>query len=145
MPVSRLLTVVRRGSCGPTRKLIFLRIQLLVLFSNEPKYAIRGSSKCLRKLLPHFGLGARDQQLGAEQVSSLVGPQEPLLATVKRRKPAWFGHVHTPLQPLQNHPSGHFGGWVMPRSAEKCWMDNIKEWTSLPMPELLTSAPAEKI
>ena len=26
----------------------------------------------------------------------------------------------------------------------KCWMDNIKEWTSLPMSELLTRAPAEK-
>ena len=27
------------------------------------------------------------------RISFLVGPQEPLLATVKRRKLAWFGHV----------------------------------------------------
>ena len=40
MPVSRLLTVVRRGSCGPTRKLIFLRTQSLVLCS---KYEMRRS------------------------------------------------------------------------------------------------------
>ena len=27
------------------------------------------------------------------KVTSLAGPQEPLLATVKRRKLTWFGHV----------------------------------------------------
>ena len=27
------------------------------------------------------------------KINFLVGPQEPLLATVKRRKLAWFGHV----------------------------------------------------
>ena len=27
---------------------------------------------------------------------------------------------------------------------EKCWMDNIKEWNSLPMPELLTRASCRK-
>ena len=26
---------------------------------------------------------------------------------------------HTPRQPLQNHPSGHFGGWATPWSAEE--------------------------
>ena len=29
-------------------------------------------------------------------------------------------------------------------SRRKCWMDNIKEWTSLPMPELLTRASCRK-
>ena len=28
------------------------------------------------------------------------------------------GARHTPWQPLQNHPSGHLGGWVTPWSAE---------------------------
>ena len=27
---------------------------------------------------------------------------------------------------------------------KKCWMDNVKEWTSLPMPELLTRASCRK-
>ena len=45
------------------------------------------------------------------KISSLVGPQEPLLATVKRRKLAWFGHV---THPLQNHPSLHLGLWATP-------------------------------
>ena len=47
---------------------------------------------------------------------------------------------HTPPQPLQNHPSEYLGRWVTPWLAEDCWMDNIKEWTSLSMPELLTRA-----
>ena len=73
------------------------------------------------------------------------------LATVKRCKPAWFGHVtaqsfmnldviltdfcqdvfpppwetyvvracHNLWQPLQNHPSGHLGGWATLWSAEE--------------------------
>ena len=42
----------------------------------------------------HLVLGAQDQRLGAEQDTNfLVGPQESLLATVKRRKLAWLGPV----------------------------------------------------
>ena len=51
---------------------------------------------------------------------------------------------HTPRQPLQNHPSGHLGGKATPWSAEKCWMDNIEGWTSLPMQELLRGASSRK-
>ena len=50
-----------------------------------------------------------------------------------------FRACHTPRQPLQNYPPGHLGGWQ-----RKCWMDNIKDWTSLPMPELLTTASCRK-
>ena len=76
--------------------------------------------------------------------NSLVGPEEPLLATVKRRKLAWFGHVtlydslsKTILQDTLE------GGRCRCRQ-RKCWMDNIKEWTSLPMPGLLTRASCRK-
>ena len=34
-------------------------------------------------------------------------------------------------------------GFTAGRS-RKCWMDNIKEWTSLPMPKLLTRASCKK-
>ena len=45
-------------------------------------------------------------------------------------------------QHFQNHPSGHapLGGARLRGRHRKCWMDNMKEWTSLPMPELLTMA-----
>ena len=35
--------------------------------------------------------------------------------------------------------AGRHRGW--PR---KCWMDNVMEWTSLPMPEMVTMASAEE-
>ena len=73
-----------------------------------------------------------------------MGPKEPVLATVKRQKLTWIGHV-TPRQPLQNHLSGHFlfffGGGGEERRGRK-WMDNVKQWTSLPMSDLLTRPPA---
>ena len=52
------------------------------------------------------------------KINSLVGPQEPPLATVERPTLAWFS-CHTPQQPLQNHPSGHLGGWMTPWLAEE--------------------------
>ena len=47
---------------------------------------------------------------------------------------------HDILSSLQNHPSGHFGGCASRGRQRKYWKDNIKEWTSLPMPELVTMA-----
>ena len=63
---------------------------------------------------------------------------EPLLATVKRRKLAWFGHV-TCYDTLSEtiHQGTLEGGRGCGRQ-RKCWMDNIKEWTSLSKPELST-------
>ena len=41
-----------------------------------------------------------------------------------------------PWQPLQNHLSQNKKGRWCCRRQRKCWINNIKEWTSLPMPEL---------
>ena len=73
-----------------------------------------------------------------------VGPQEPLLATIPRWKLAWFGHFmcHDSLSKtilLGMLEGGWHHGWQ-----RKCWMDIIIEWTSLPMPELLTRASYRK-
>ena len=57
----------------------------------------------------------------------LVGPQEPLLATVKRRKLARFGHV--------THYSSLSKTILQGTLQRKCLMANIQERTSLPMPE----------
>ena len=95
---------------------------------------------------------------GRGRISFLVvGPQEPLVATVKRRKLAWLGHVtryessqkKTQKTNLQGtledgfaslpHPHTH------PRGGQsKWWMDNLKEWTSLPILELLTMISCRK-
>ena len=52
------------------------------------------------------------------KISFLVGPQEPLLATVKRRKLAWLGHV-TSHDNLFEAISAHLGEWSTLWSAEE--------------------------
>ena len=56
--------------------------------------------------------------MGVEQDQLPRGPQELLLATVKRRKLAWFVHVtrHDSLSKAILH--GDLGGWATPWSAE---------------------------
>ena len=101
-------------------------------------------TKCLRKLLCIFYLEHKTNDRVQSKINFLAGLQEPLLATVKRWKRPWFGHVtrHDSLFKtiLQDTLEG---GWRCGRQ-RKCWMVNIKEQTSLPMPDLLTRAPCRK-
>ena len=69
-----------------------------------------------------------------------VGPQESLLATVKRQKLAWFMHVIHHDSLLKAILRGTVEGGQRCGQQGNCWMDNIKKWTSLPMWELLTKA-----
>ena len=50
-------------------------------------------TKCLRKLLRISYLEHKTNDWVPSKISFLVCPQEPLLATVERRKLACFGHV----------------------------------------------------
>ena len=79
-----------------------------------------------------------------EQDNFLVGSQEPFLATVKRRKLAWFGHVTRHDNLLKTILQGTLAGGRHCGRQRKCWMDNIREWPCLPMPELLTRASCRK-
>ena len=65
----------------------------------------------------------------------IVGPQEPLLATVKKWKVAWFGHVARCNNLSKTILQGTLEGGQRCGQQRKCWMDNFKEWTFLPMPE----------
>ena len=73
-----------------------------------------------------------------------VGPQEPLLATVKRQKLARFGHVTLHDNLSKTILYGALEGGRRRGRQRKCWVDNIKERTSLPIPELLTWPLAEE-
>ena len=64
------------------------------------------------------------------KISFLVDPQEPLLAVVKRQKLAWFRNV-TCHKSLQNHSSGHLGGWVTLWSAEEM-LDGQRKRVDIP-------------
>ena len=66
--------------------------------------------------------------------------QQKLLATVKRLKLAWFEHVtcHENLSKIILQGTLEGG---RRRGREKiCWTENVKEWTLLLMPDLLTRA-----
>ena len=53
------------------------------------------------------------------RINFLVGPQKPLLAAVRTRKLAWFGHVTRHDSLSKKHPSGHLGGRATSWSAEE--------------------------
>ena len=102
-------------------------------------------TKCLRKLLRLSYVEGKTNDRVCCKVNSFAGPQEPLLELSRDRNLlAWFRHVacHNSLSKtiLQGtlEGGGHHG------QQRKCWMDNIKEWTSLPVPDLLTMASCKK-
>ena len=78
------------------------------------------------------------------KINFLVGPQELLLATVKRRKLAGFGHATQHDSFSKIILQGISGGGRRLGRQRKYWMDNTKEWTSLPMSELLVMASRTK-
>ncbi|GFR94579.1 endonuclease-reverse transcriptase [Elysia marginata] len=69
-----------------------------------------------------------------ELVVAYVGPPEPLLATVKRRKLAWFGHVTRHDSLSKTILQGTVEGKRRRGRQKMAWCDNIKEWTGMAMP-----------
>ena len=89
---------------------------------------------------PHLLLGAQDQRMRADQDHFLCGPTEISSGNCQETVSQMVRACHaSQLQPLWNHPPRRRRG-----RQRKCWTDNIKDWTSLPMPELLTMASCRK-
>ena len=97
-------------------------------------------TKCFRRLLGIPWQARKTNEHVLAQITLLSGPQEPLVATVKRRKLAWFGHVtrHDSLPKIILQ--GTLEGGRKRGRQPKCWLDNIKEWTRLDSPTLLRKA-----
>ena len=70
--------------------------------------------------------------------------QTPLLAIVKRRKIAWFDYVTRQGSPSKAFLQGTLEGEKRFGRQRKCWIDNVKEWTSPPMRVLLRRASCRK-
>ena len=101
-------------------------------------------TKCLRKLLRTSYLEHKTNDWVRSEINSLVGPQEPLPATVKKWKLAWFGHVTRQDSLSKTILHGTLDAGRRCGRQSKCWMGNVKEWTSESMPELLTMATRKK-
>ena len=97
-------------------------------------------TKCFRRMLGISWSDRKTNDFVRAQVTSRAGPQEPLLATIKRRKLTWFGHVtrHNSL-PKTILQGTLEGGRKRGRQA-KSWLDNIKEWTRMDTPTLIRKA-----
>ena len=101
-------------------------------------------TKCMRKLLRISYLEHKTNDWVRSKTSFLVGPQEPLLATIKRQKFAWFEHARRHNSLSKTILQGTLEGGRYCARQRKSWMDNIKEWTYMPAPELLTWVACRK-
>ena len=96
--------------------------------------------KCYRKLLQISWVEHKTNEHVREQVTSIAGPQEPLLATVKRRKLQWFGHVTRHNTLSKTILQGTVEGGRRRGRPRKSWSDDVKQWTDLDMANLVTEA-----
>ena len=101
-------------------------------------------TKCPRKLLRISYLKHKTNDWVRSKINFLLGPEEPLLKIVMRRKFAWYWHVARNDSLSKTILQGTLEGGRSRGRQRKSWTDNIKEWPSLPMPELFTVAPSRK-
>ena len=134
------------GSKFKLYKSVFIPIFLYgcetwTLLADSEKRIQAFENKCMRKLLRISYLGHKTNDWVQSKINFLVSPQKSLLATVKRQTLAWFTR-HDSLS--KTIPQGILEVGRRFGRHRKCWMDNIKEWTSLPVPELLTRTFCQK-
>ena len=108
------------------------------LLANSVKSTQACKTKCPRKLLRISYLEHKTNDWVRSKINFLVGPQEPPLVTVKRWKLAWFGHVTRHKSFSKANLQGTLESGRRCGQQRKCWTNNVKEWTSLPMLELLS-------
>ena len=101
-------------------------------------------TKCLRKLLHISYSKHKIYHWVQSKVNFLVVPQKPLLATAKKWKLAWFKHATCHNNLSKTILWDTLEGGRCCGQQRKCWMDNIKQWTSLSTPELLAKASCRK-
>ena len=76
--------------------------------------------------------------------STFLSVHKNLFWQLVRDGNSWFGHVTRHDSFSKTILQGTLKGGRRRGRQRKCWMDNIKEWTFLPMPELLTRASCRK-
>ena len=101
-------------------------------------------SKSFRRLLGITYRERKTNEYVRDKIKELVGEQEPLLTTVKRRKLGFFGHTTRHDTLTKTILQGTLGKKRKRGRPRKSWMSNIYEWTTLPASELLMSATNRK-
>ena len=93
--------------------------------------------KCFRKLLRISYTEHKTNEFVRQEVIKYAGRHEPLLATVRQRKLAWYGHVSRHGSLSKTILQGTVDGKRLRGRPRKSWLDNIKEWTNQPTSRLL--------
>ena len=90
-----------------------------------------------------FGISFRDRITNEDVrnwVRTAIGPHDDLLSIVKTRKLRWYGHVTLATGLANTIMQGTVPGGRRRGRPKKCWHDNIKEWTELPLAKTLRLA-----
>ena len=85
--------------------------------------------KCYRRLLRISYKDHKTNDFVRQKVTIYAGRQEPLLATVRRRKLAWYGHVCRHDSLSKTILQGTVEGQRKRGRPRKSWSDNLKDWT----------------
>ena len=95
--------------------------------------------RCYRKI---FGISFRDRITNEDvrnRVRAAIRPRDNL-SIVKTRKLRWYGHVTRATGLANTIMQGTVPGGRRRGRPKKCWHDNIKEWTELPLAKTLRLA-----
>ena len=95
--------------------------------------------RCYRKI---FGISFRDRTTNEDvrnRVRDAIGPHDDL-SIVKTRKLRWYGHVTRSTGLAKTIMQGTVPSGRRRGRPKKCWHDNIKEWTELPLAKTLRLA-----
>ena len=125
--MARLNRIWRRNTISSANKFkLYKSLVTSILLSGCETWTLLADSekkdpgfktKCMRKLLRVSYLEHKTNDWVRSKINFLVGPQEPLLATVKGRKLAWFGHVtrvdSLSKAILKNTWEGGLVGWLV--------------------------------
>ena len=122
-----VVSVLRRGCDART------------LLADSEKRIQSSDNECRRKLLRISYVEYKTNDWVQDRINSLVDPQGPFLATFKRRKFTRFRHV-TRYHSLSKILQSTFEDRRRRGRPRKRWIDNVKAWTTVPMPDLPTIA-----
>ena len=96
--------------------------------------------KCLRRVLGVAWTERKTNKFVRWQVELAAGTQELLLATAKRRKLQWYGHVTRHSTMATTILQGTLEGGRRRGRPRKSWSDNVREWSGMDTPTLVREA-----
>ena len=107
-----------------------------ILLADSEKRMQAFENKCMRKLLRISYLDRKTNNWVRSTINFLVGQQEPLLATAKRRKLSWFGHVTRHDSLSKTIPRGTLdavvgrgsAGWTTSKNGQLSPCQNCSQW-----------------